>query len=363
MTAPVSETPWIGVIIVSYRAADFIAECLESLMGTEYPRLKVMVVENDSPDGSAAAIRDWALGDAPFAHPADWPVPAATVSPKPRPFAEFGGAEAARASFDALGEITLIHSGSNLGYAGGVNVGLEALLPHPEIELFWVLNPDCVVEPGTPAAFAAAARKAGGRFALMGGRASFFGEPEIVQADGGRFRPWLGRGGSVNKNRRADSCDPPAGESLDYIHGMCMVASRAFIQQAGLMDASWFLYYEEVDWAYRRGNLPLLVVPEARIRHRSGASSGDREAGLGSLFSVYVFSRNGLRFMARWYPWRIPFAYLSWLAISIRNFALRGAWRHFWAAMRGLHGLSPPDTVRRSASPEVWETLDRRSRS
>jgi GT2 family glycosyltransferase len=361
-TDPVAEDPpWIGVVVVAYAAGDYIAECLESLVAAGYPRLKVIVVDNASPDDTAAAVRDWASGARPFARPADWPLPPAPVAPKPRNFAEFDAAVAEAADFEALGEVALVHSGANRGFAGGVNVGLRTLLPHPQVSLFWILNPDCAVEPQTPAAFAAAARAAG-PFSIMGGRAIFFGEPAVVQADGGRVRRWRGTGASVNINRRADECAPPDPVALDYIPGMSMVASRAFLDSAGLLDESWFLYFEEIDWAYRRGPLPLAVAPEARVRHRAGASIGSRAGRkLPSPLAAYIGARNRLRFMARWHPWRLPMAYVAALATFGRQFLLTAAWPQLSASLRGLHGLPPPPSVRATLPDDVWATLARRS--
>lgn len=355
------EPPWIGVVTVAYAAADFIAECLESLLASGYPRLKIVVVDNASPDDTVAALRGWASGERPFVHPEDWPIARAPVAAKPRALAEFSPEAAARASFEALAEVSLIRSDANRGYAGGVNVGLRALLPHSEIGLFWVLNPDCVVEPQTPAAYAEAARRAG-RFALIGGRSLLFGEPAVVQTDGGRFRPWRGTGGSVNINRRADACAPPEPGAFDYVPGVTMLASRGFIERAGLMDESWFLYYEEIDWSFRRGDLPLLVEPEARVRHRAGQSIGSRsrDRALPAPLSVYMGSRNQLRFTARWRPWRLPAVYAAALATATAHYLPARAWPQLSAALRGLHGLPPPEAVRSRLDPSVWAELDRR---
>ena len=52
--------PTIAVILVTYRAADFIADCLESLIATNYPRLRVIVVDNASPDETVEAVERFA---------------------------------------------------------------------------------------------------------------------------------------------------------------------------------------------------------------------------------------------------------------------------------------------------------------
>ena len=54
------DTPRLGVVIVTYNAADFVAECLESLLATNYPNLRIVVVDNASPDNTFDSITNWA---------------------------------------------------------------------------------------------------------------------------------------------------------------------------------------------------------------------------------------------------------------------------------------------------------------
>jgi GT2 family glycosyltransferase len=52
--------PVIGVVIVVYNSADVILDCLESLFSQEGLDLRVVVVDNASPDDSVDRIRAWA---------------------------------------------------------------------------------------------------------------------------------------------------------------------------------------------------------------------------------------------------------------------------------------------------------------
>ncbi len=42
--------------------------------------------------------------------------------------------------------IQVIHSGENVGYSGGLNLGIKALLKYPEVSHFLLLNNDVVIE-------------------------------------------------------------------------------------------------------------------------------------------------------------------------------------------------------------------------
>ena len=219
----------IGVAITAFEAAPFIGACLSSLLASRDVDLRVVVVDNASPDDTCGAIRRWAVDHLDRA--------------------AFTEAEAdAIACTDSW--LTLLKSPVNGGFAHGTNRALELLMADPSIALFWVLNPDCEARHDTAAHYARAGTD--GNFALMGGRTLYANHPDTVQTDGGRVSRWTGVCQSVNLGKPAADTAPPPVETLDFITGANCVASRAFLEQAGLMAEHYFLYYEEVDWAMRR---------------------------------------------------------------------------------------------------------------
>lgn len=345
MPTPTPPGQRIGVVVPTYRAADYIAGCLESLVASGHD-LRIVVVDNASPDRTDQAVLDWASGRVPFAPPADWPLPPAMPVAKPL---SLGLAEDPQA---AEAVVTLLRSPVNGGFAHAVNAGLRLLMQDDSIAWFWVLNPDTVVEPQTPAALA---RKAASmeRFAVIGSRALYYANPARIQADAGCLHPLAFTGVSLNQGALAAETAMPDPATVQYIPGVSMLVSRAFIAEAGLMDERYFLYYEEIDWQLRRGSLPLAFEPEARVLHRAGASIGsgsvDRAA---SPLSVYFMCRNLLPFVARWSPWRLPFAYAMAWAKLVRHW--RGSPERLEAFLRGLHGFAPPSALRRQLPPEAW---------
>lgn len=353
----------LGVVIVTHGAAAFVGDCLESLFaGGEPgggPPLRVVCVDMASPDGTVEAILAWARGDA-RPETGAWPFEALAFSPEVA--VERRGPVLPRAPEAPL---TIIEPGANLGFAGGVNLGLASLRLDPGIGAFWVLNPDTVVAPGTPGAFAAAA--AAGPFALLGGRLLYLERPGAVQNDGGRLR--LARAGVAMATMGGPATAPmPDAATLDFVSGASMVASRAFLDRAGPMDERYFLYFEEIDWALRRGDLPIRLVPEGRVYHRAGASigSGSGIAAPSALASYFRY-RNLLPFVARWRPAALATAYPAALAEVLWRHRRRAAWPALGAALRGLHGLGPPDAVaaRLGAAPwregrqRTWEEIGR----
>ncbi len=368
----------IGVVIVAYDAGEILLDCLEALRAAARapgaPPLRVLVVDNDSPDGTLARLRGWAAGEVAWPDPARGPLP---FAPVPRPHRDLHGGDvpggggslgdgspgvridardlAADGRHPALpplgGEgdsspasspdtVGFLQTGTNGGFAAGVNRGIETFEAMPEVDWFWVLNPDAMTEEGTPAALAAAARQAEAAdgFAAMGGRIYYTDPPLRIQADaGGRADLWTGRMLPFAMGRTGRDVPPPAPGSLDYVSGAHLMASRAFLERAGSMPEDWFLYFEEVDWCLRRGDLPLIHVAGAAVHHHSGASIGSAAPTRGpSPLSAYWMSRNRPRFVRRWNPKGVPTA-VAYTAFKIAQMRRQG---HRAAAAAGWRGLT-----------------------
>ncbi len=322
----------IGVVVVTFNAATVIGDCLESLHQSRGIRLKVIVIDNASTDHTCDVIRDWARSRLQLAELPGIP-------------------DLSRAPETA--DLMLASSAINAGFAAGVNVGLRALLPLPELEMFWVLNPDARVRPDTAATYAKRAAEVG-EFGLMGGRTLYITPADTIQSDGGTLNSWTGMCASYNLGRPASTTPYPAGVPFDYIPGANVVASREFIESVGLMDEGYFLYYEEVDWALRRGAHRLLYAPGAVVEHHGGSAIGSPALGKthGSPVSNYFNYRNRMRFMRRFFPGRLPVAY-AYSALKIARLSLQGFHDEAKAAFCGLHALSPPKSVRRRLSDEA----------
>ncbi|HEX9167895.1 MAG TPA: hypothetical protein VF886_03075 [Roseiarcus sp.] len=124
---------------------------------------------------------------------------------------------------------------------------------------------------------------------------------------------------------------------MDSPTGPSIYVTRDCIERIGLMDESFFLYWEEVDWAMRAkatsglGYAYRSVVPH--VMGTTTGSSGGRAKR--SAFSVYLMHRNQVHFVRRHYPrwflWTMCVAFVrsgEYLAV--------GSTRNFSAAISGL---------------------------
>ena len=100
--------------------------------------------------------------------------------------------------------------------------------------------------------------------------------------------------------------DPDTTHDVDAVSGSFMVVRRETIDDVGLLDESFFMYGEDLDWHYRmrKKGWRVCYVPETRIVHYKGESSKQSPRNLTVEFyrAMYLFARKhrsgyGLRIM------------------------------------------------------------------
>lgn len=322
----------IGTVVVAFNASDVIIGCVESLLAQRHGRPRIVVVDNASSDDTVPVLRKWAARQQGIS------------------LREFASGE--RPTHDEAGDVTLVHSTVNTGFAGGVNIGLALLAAMPEIAHFWVLNPDAFADPDASKAILDAAAATPG-YALMGGRVCYADPVTRIQIDGGTLNKWTGVSGNVNLGADAGVTPLPKAADLDFITGANMVASRAFYEAAGPMREDYFLYYEEADWAMRRGRMPLVVAPGFTVYHHAGTAIGsptlDRMA---SPFSFWFKYRGRTMFVRRFNPVGLPVT-LAYSVMKAAQIAAKGARPQAAALLRGAFCMDPPQEVRDRLSPEA----------
>ncbi len=340
----------IGVVIVSYNSSDVIFDCLESLLAADDSPARIVIVDNASPDRTADQIKLWALkGERPQAgHDAGRSAPALTF---PLDFVDV-------APDGAMGScrIALVRAASNGGYAAGVNLGLAMLKQLSDISLFWILNPDTTVPTGAATAYMEAASMEGD--GLLGCRIAFCEPPHAIQSDGGVVNAWTGACTNLNRGTMPHEATAVANRAIDFISGANLMVPKRVLEAVGPMTEDYFLYYEEVDWARRARMLGFKVamVPGATVFHHGGTVIGSGTLKRSpSPLSVYFNSRNRMRFVRRWMPLRLPFAYVFGLA-KVIQMLVRGDRDAAWAGLLGVHGCAPPSKVRCQIAPESWGT-------
>ncbi len=313
----------VGIVLVNWNRWSDTIECLESLFRSTIP-VRVAVVDNASSDGSMDRIAAWARGDEPSqpvsADMANYSQPPIA---KPVAFERLTAADLASAPANPAIQLTLIDSAGNLGFAGGNNLGLRALMKHAELDCFWLLNNDTVIAPDAAEALMLRMH-ATDHIGMCGTVVRYYHDPDRIQAlNGSRFNFWTGQSQGIGKDQFiSDPFDPArVAAETDFVLGASLGVSRDFLETVGPMEETYFLYYEEIDWSTRgAAQFRTGFANGAMVWHKEGGSAGSSGvAGARSGFSEYWLTRSRLRFVRRYHPLLLPWHWLLTLGIAGRR--------------------------------------------
>lgn len=245
----------LAVIVLSWNGVQLTRETLDSLARCRVPRgwrVRVMVVDNASTDGSPQAIA------------AEYPWVEVLALPENRRFA----------------------GGNNAGLARALEQGADAVM---------LLNNDVQADPGLHEKLLAALDEtpdAGAAAPLI-----YHAAPtDLIWYAGGRCSPALAHA-SHRGLRERDRGRYRSVENTGYLTGCCLLATAEAWRKVGLLDERYFIYAEDADWSLRAraAGYRLLFVPTARLWHQVSASSG----GAVNAWKVYQRLRANARLFAR----------------------------------------------------------------
>jgi len=282
---PVSATPArpIWAVVLAYGEYEYTRECLRSLQALDPPADRILLVDNASPDDTAARARS-----------------------------EFP-------------EVTVLALPENRYFAGGVNAGIaEALRSGANSVL--LVNNDLVLERSALGALAAALEADAARGAVSP-KLYTFDPPDRVWFAGGVVARGVGLIRHRGIGKKDDAFTPRDGpRAVDYVSGAAVLLGRPALERVGLFDESYVIYVEDVDWSMRarRAGFVLWYEPKARGWHHVSVTSG---GGLTPL-KAYFRLRSGALFLTRHAAaWERPpawLAYGAWTALLLAKAAAAG---------------------------------------
>ncbi|MFP4145150.1 MAG: glycosyltransferase family 2 protein [Phycisphaeraceae bacterium] len=183
-------------------------------------------------------------------------------------------------------ELSAVHP--NRGFTGGNNVLLRPVMEGADPpDYVLLLNNDTLVRPGAMQAlvsFMDAHPKVG-----IGG--SRLEDPDgTPQVGAFRFYSALAaieegmRCGPVTRALSSWATVPEQRDEpgeVDWVPGASMIIRRAVVEAVGLLDEAFYTYYDDIDycWNARRAGWPTWYVPESRVVHLGGMTTGVNEAG------------------------------------------------------------------------------------
>jgi GT2 family glycosyltransferase len=229
--------PKVFIIILNYNGKDILKKCLESVYLCEYSNREVVVVDNNSSDDSFEEAR--------------------------KHFSKFH----------------FIKNNKNIGFAAGNNVAIRWALEKMADYIF-LLNNDAFLEKDTITILIEEAEKkkeVGILSPLI-----YLGNSNKIWFSGGKIN-WL--------KMRVEHQDSI--KSTEYITGCAMLIKKDVFKKIGLLDESFFLYYEDADFSYRakKEGFELKIVSNAIVHHFEKSSR--------NIDKIYYLVLSGIKFFRK----------------------------------------------------------------
>lgn len=271
----------IGIVIVNYNGLEDTLECLESLRRVDRNKnaIELIVVENGSSDGSSPALAK-------------------------------------------LKDIHLVESTTNLGFAGGANLGIKHAIKRGASYVL-VLNNDTIAHQHLLKNLMAAT-KAG---QIISPKIYFapgfeFHKTRYKKQEQGKILWYAGAKidwqNIIGVHIGVDQVDKDQfnkRQEIDLATGACMLIKREVFEKIGYFDERYFLYLEDMDFSTRakKAGFKIIFEPNAILWHKNAASSG----GSGSNLQDYYITRNRLLFATKYANLRTKFALIRQIASQI----------------------------------------------
>ncbi|MBN1430971.1 MAG: glycosyltransferase family 2 protein [Anaerolineae bacterium] len=282
-----------GIVIVNWNTRDLLKRCLDTVFaGTGKVTYRVVVVDNGSEDGSDEMVAE------------------------------------------CFPQVVLLSGHGNVGYPAGNNLGLRSLgyvrsdgtTASDAPRYAMLLNPDTEIPPDAlfeMLQYLDAHPEvgiAGPKLVLVNGKLDLacrrsFPTPEVA------FWRMLGFSKLFPKSRRfarynLTYLDEDEVSEVDSVVGASMVVRREAIEQVGLLDETFFMYGEDLDWCKRikEAGWKVLYYPRVQITHVKRAASRQSKR------AQYEFVRAFLLFYSKHYrdqtPWIVHVAVLMSIALQ-----------------------------------------------
>ena len=316
MTTSMSQVPVaprLGVVTVTFNSAPFLAEFFASSWSQSLAAFRLYAVDNASRDATAQAL-----------------------------------------SGESDPRLRIVLNSRNAGVAEGNNQGIVQALADG-CEWVLLLNNDTSFSPTLFAELIEGAQAYDWKVVVP---KIHFDEPAgHIWYGGGGFNPRRGHTGYHTGIGAPDHAQFDASKTVDYSPTCSMLVHRSVFEQIGLMDETYFVYFDDTDfcWRLRQAGIPIGYWPRASLVHKVGGSTG----GSSSPFSAGMTARNRLYFLRKHFGALSP---VAWLPVFLPYYAVRyllRSWnpQSFRASLRG--SFSYRTMVERT--PRIDASASRRS--
>jgi len=292
--------PKVDIIILNWNGWRDTIECLESVYRITYPNYEVIIVDNGSEDISLEMIREYCNGNIEIKSKL---IPEINYSrKKPIEFLEYEREELEldiiklNKIINLTNKLILIKNEKNYGFAEGNNIAIRYALGSLNPEFILLLNNDTVVDKNfleCAVTVAMSDKKIG----IVGPKIYYYdfnGKSDIINFAGGKLNMSKGRSYHIGENEvDVGQYDKP--KLVDFVEGSALLVKKDVLNELGLIDSTYFAYWEEVDFCMRaiRAGYCIMYVPNSKIWHKISSSVKNN-------LKIYYITRNRFLFLKKY---------------------------------------------------------------
>lgn len=291
----------VYIVLVNYKNTIDTEECLFSILNSSYSDYRVVIVDNSVIEEPFAQLQVFIKSKLPDTD-----------------YVFFR--EDTDKDYTFYHKINFIKARTNAGFAAANNLAIKSLLKQEDCQYIWFLNNDTVIKDDTLrhlTDFAEEHVSAG----IIGTLIMEYNNPDEIQIISGLYHPSLAR---ITAFREMSIEKGNAELPIDYVPGASMFVRREFLENVGLMNESFFLYFEELDWAIRakKNGWKLNICLSAVIYHKGGQSINGKNKKVSDISDFYGL-RNRILFTKIYYKYYLPLFFVIFFFIIFSRF-LRG---------------------------------------
>jgi len=175
---------------------------------------------------------------------------------------------------NAIPDNCLLLLETNNGYASGNNAGINHAMSHGATHIL-ILNPDIEIDISTVHALYERFKSLK-NVAALGTRICDSENPDMIYSDGGIINKEKGFATHHHNGKKDRSEVSETGlREVDYVNGSLLLTSVAAIKEVGMLEESFFMYFEETEWCLRakENGYKLLVDVDLTAYHKPSSKN------------------------------------------------------------------------------------------
>lgn len=301
-----------AVIILNWNGAEKTIECLASLQTMDYRPFEVILIDNKSTDNSVAELIDWLKSEK-----SAFSMELSVNNARP----------AQPSNISQQLPLYFILSDSNLGYAGGCNIGIRHALAR-NFNYIWLLNNDTIVDKTTLSEMINIANSSSD-IGMVGSKIYFFLFPNLIWFSGGTLSRWFLAPNHEGFNTY-DNDEFVGSHPIQFLTGCSLLVKNEVVKQIGLLHEPYFLYFEDVEWSSkaRKHGWKICVASRSHVWHKTTLST--------TPYQIYYTIRNRFLFTLRYSPMKIPLVLFHFCKGNVLPHIIKRRWVPLKASLLGF---------------------------